>query len=250
MGGNPVFGGTPAALPAGATTSVLTGSMFNGGGSHCEANIGVTYYDAANTQLSSAAVTVKSPLGAGTAPQTDTITVPVPAGATSFSLRYGELTGSGCTDTVTGQFDIYCGTTPGTSQPACCPPDPIITALLTQILAAVTVIQRQDAPFGYIKTTAHAGLTGNGSIAVQGLLGAEVLVTTLPPWLGQIAGTPVEHFDVGFVTFGTADGFEHSERIDHIPKLVFPESAGVYTSIGYTLAPGVVATITEIVREP
>jgi len=63
-------------------------------------------------------------------------------------------------------------------------------------------------------------------------------------------GSPDEHFDLGFLTFGTPDGYPTSIRIDHNPQLALPARCGAYTDLAYTLHPGVVATITELRREP
>ncbi len=136
-----------------------------------------------------------------------------------------------------------------TSQP-CCPPDPGLIALISSIALQVDLIQRQVVPFGYIASTSHAGLTGAGVITVSGLIGARVDTTTMPTQLGRAGTSPEEFFDVGFLTWGTADGFERSARIEHDPQLSFPPSAGAFTRLAYDLHSGVVATITELVREP
>jgi hypothetical protein len=63
-------------------------------------------------------------------------------------------------------------------------------------------------------------------------------------------GSPQELFDQGFITLGTADGYEHSRRLEHQEQLVLPIAAGAFTSVGYSLEVGVIATITELRREP
>jgi hypothetical protein len=145
---------------------------------------------------------------------------------------------------------LYCGAPPGATTTPCCPPDVATQASLDVILRQVNLLQRQVAPFAYVYGANHVALTGNGSFAVQGLLGCSVDVTTLPTSYGQEAGTPTELFDLGFVTLGTADGWELSRRIDHDGSLVLPRAAGVFTLLGYTLRPGVVVSIRELVREP
>lgn len=152
--------------------------------------------------------------------------------------------------TVSAALDFYCAQTPLTPLSPCCPPDPLLEGILTQILNLVTLIQRQAAPFAYVYGANHTGLTGHGSFAVGQLLGVSVDVTTIPSWGGRIDGSPVEYFDLGFVTLGTADGYEVSRRIDHDGSLVLPPSAGAFTAVGYTLEPGVVVDIRELVREP
>ena len=147
--------------------------------------------------------------------------------------------------------DAYCnGAVPnGTSSP-CCPPDPTLVGQVQQILQAVTLLQRQIAPFAYVTSTVHAGLTGTGNIEVSGLLGISVTLTTIPGRLGQIVGTPVEIFDAGYVTWGCDDGYEQTFRVTHPSHVSLPPRASAFTDVGYSFAVGVVATITELLREP
>lgn len=146
---------------------------------------------------------------------------------------------------------VFCGgAIDGSPSVPCCPPDPILMGLVTQIINAVTLIQRQAVPFGYVAGAVHTGLTGNGSFSVSGLLGCKVDMTTIPPSYGSAVGAPTEHFDLGFVTFGTPDGYPSSQRLDHQPTFFLPARCSAYTELAYTLAPGVAATITELVREP
>jgi len=71
-------------------------------------------------------------------------------------------------------------------------------------------------------------------IAIQGLIGCKVDITTLPTQLGVTFGSPDEHFDLGFLTFGTPDGYPTSIRIDHNPQLALPARCGTR----HTLHPG------------
>jgi hypothetical protein len=154
------------------------------------------------------------------------------------------------TDLVRSTVTAYCGGQPGQAGCTACPPDPLITALLQQIAGTVNLIQRQAVPFAYVPGTAHSGLSGAGTLTVQGLLGAKIALTTIPASYGLAGTSPTEYFDLGFLTWGTADGFPHSERIEHSPQLSLPSRASAFTELSYDLAPGVVATITELIREP
>jgi hypothetical protein len=82
------------------------------------------------------------------------------------------------------------------------------------------------------------------------LLGVKVALTTDPPSLGIVAGTPDQLFDRGFVSLGTLDGYPTDYAIEHNPTLILPPRCSAFTELGYTLHSGVVATITELVREP
>jgi hypothetical protein len=113
----------------------------------------------------------------------------------------------------------------------------------------VTLIQRQSAPFGYISGTLHSGLSGTGTVAVQGILGL-LLNISIPSRAGALAGTPVSSYDVGWVNFGTSSGFEIKRLLRSDSQLVFPGVAGLWTLVGYTLLPGVTMTLTELRREP
>jgi hypothetical protein len=132
----------------------------------------------------------------------------------------------------------------------CCLPDPNMITMLQDIDQLVTLLQRQDAPFAYILGTAHSILSGHGVLTIQGLLGAKIELTTTPSTIGSESGSPLEIFGAGWIAWGTADGFISREVIHHNPQLSFPAEAGQFTQLGYSLTPGVVATITEITREP
>lgn len=178
--------------------------------------------------------------------QSGTLSLAVPPGTELIDLSVFADSGTGV-NAVTGQVFSYCGgQLPSTSG---CAPDPILYAQIERILELVTLIQRQAVPFAYVPGTRHTGLVGSGQLAVSGLIGLSVIVTTLPPWLGNIAGDPPELFDVGFVTLGTGDGWTKSVRLEHSPHLIFPITAAV-TEVGYTLSPGVVVDVLELVREP
>lgn len=152
--------------------------------------------------------------------------------------------------TATPRVDWLCGSgTTGVPVVQPCPPDPFVQGLLEQILGLVTLLQRQVAPFAYVPGPRHNGLTGNGQFAIHGLLGVSAIITTVPPGLGNIAGDPPELFDVGFLTIGSADGWHRSVRLEHNPTLVMP-ILGSETLVGWTLAPGVVVDLLELIREP
>jgi hypothetical protein len=177
--------------------------------------------------------------------------LPVPAG-TDHVIVVEQLAGTaGHTATITTSVRVYCGgNNPGSLVQPCCPPDPILAGQLQQILDMVTLIQRQAVPFGYIAGTVHSTLSGAGAISISGILGVKVAIDTLPTPYGVAGTSPPEHFDLGFVTFGTADGFPSAFRLTRNPQVMMPARASVYTDLDYDLSPGVVVTITELLREP
>ena len=157
--------------------------------------------------------------------------------------------GEGDLNSVRVHVDVYCdGVQPGQTNTPCCPPDPILTAKLDAILQLVTLLQRQVAPFAYVSGPVHSGLSGHGSVSVSGILGM-LAELTVPDSMGLIDGSPQVHLRPGRVNFGTADGYEDRHELVLGAQLIFPDVAGVWTAVGYSLADGVELTLTEILRE-
>jgi hypothetical protein len=150
----------------------------------------------------------------------------------------------------TVRVEFFCnGDVPGGTVTPCCPPDPNLTGMMTQILQYVTLLQRHLVPFAYVSGTVHSGLSGAGTISIQGLLGAKVECTTIPASYGRAGTSPTEYFELGFVTFGTADGFPSAYKLERDEQFMLPARCSAYTELDYDLSPGVVVTITEIKRE-
>ncbi len=207
-------------------------------------------WNSSGTIIASVAANTVGPPGFGANPRTFSVTVP--AGAYNFSVVATAIIGSAPhVADARADVSVYCsGAQPGQVQSPCCPPDPLLTGMLTQILNYVTTIQRQAVPFGYVLGASHTGLSGAGALSISGLLGVKVAVTTLPSNYGVEGTSPPEHFDLGWLTFGTADGFPSAFRLTRNPEFLTPARCSVYTDFDYDLAPGVVVTITELLREP
>lgn len=152
-------------------------------------------------------------------------------------------------DTFAVLGEAFCGGSVAPGPLSCCPPDPLLVAKLDNIQALVTLLQRQLAPFAYVPGAVHTGLSGNGVLSVQGLLGAKIHITTDPTTLGVEGTSPPILFDRGFITWGTADGYPQSERLERTSQLSLPARASAFTDLAYDLHPGVIVTITELVRE-
>lgn len=184
-------------------------------------------------------------------------TVHIFPGAPSGALQsQPQLIGDGRTGldcgNITTLVEYFCnGDQPGGFNSACCPPDPNLTAMLTRIDQLVQLVQRQIAPFASIDGPSHAGLTGNGHIDVtEKMLGVRVQLTTIPAAYGRADGDPLEYFDLGFVHLGDGDQWFGSRQLEQATSIWQPRWSGMATRIGYTLSPGVVATVTELRREP
>jgi hypothetical protein len=172
------------------------------------------------------------------------------AGNNFLYMWINSVTGTGTGKLLGSTIEAFCGgDTPGGTQSPCCPPDATLQATVDATLALVTLIQRQLAPFATVHGAAHTGLSGQGSIAVQGILGVAVDITTAPGRLGEESGVPITLWDAGWINIGTADGYGPRQFITSDPFLLRPVAPDV-TVIGYSIAPDVVVTITEIVREP
>jgi hypothetical protein len=113
----------------------------------------------------------------------------------------------------------------------------------------LTLVQRQGVPFGYVPGTVHAGLSAAGDFTVADLIGLAVDITTRPATYPSFGGDPDTYHNLGKISVGTGDGWERSWWATHDPYLILPIS-GAITKVGYTFPSGIVATITELVREP
>lgn len=174
----------------------------------------------------------------------------VPTGALFMNVLVGANTSGTFTDNVFVQCELFCGGAPGAVAVPCCPADQFQVAMMQQILDYVTLLQRQLAPFAHVLGTAHAALTGQGTIGVSGLLGVKMELTTIPAHYGVEVGSPDYHFDLGWMSVLTPDGFIDERKISAQVTSWLPRLMSDATVVGYSLNPGVVGTLTEIKREP
>lgn len=175
----------------------------------------------------------------------------IPTGATQYQVvgsNIGAYVGTNSWDCV---FNFYCGTTPGGGGPIPqpCQTDPSVQLLLGQILQLLTLVQRNAVPFAYVGGASHTGLTGAGVLTIPSLLGVKITLTTQPTYIGEEFGDPLELFEVGWFAWGSTDGYLGRELITHNPQISFPAKSEQYTRLGYSLNPGVVATIQELYAE-
>lgn len=92
----------------------------------------------------------------------------------------------------------------------------------------------------------HSGLTSVGFISVGTCVAVRVDITGLPIGVGQGQGNPTRYFNLGSISFSDdAVYYSRNYYIEHIAELVvFPFNP--VASIGYSFAPGLTATITEV----
>lgn len=171
----------------------------------------------------------------------------IPVTATHYNLlAYSNTTPPGAWG-QTVMIEWFCGTGANTGGQSCCT-DSTLAALLTQILGQVNLIQRQIVPFAYITGTAHSGLTGHGTISVSGILGL-LVNASVPASTSLLPGTPDVRIPIGRVNLATADGYEDRVELVTDSQIIVPYAAGLFVTVGYSLEPGVTATITELRRE-
>lgn len=175
------------------------------------------------------------------------VDIPVPTAALS-SRSYTSHTVATSDDPSTS-VALLCDVSPNAPTP-CCPPDQTMLATMALIKSQVDLIQRQAVPFAYVSGASHAGLTGEGSIAVSALIGAKIVLTALSARVSQGAGDPDHLSGAGWINWGSADGVTAREYLSAVETLSLPAAAGALTAIHYSLGIGVTATITELEREP
>jgi len=173
----------------------------------------------------------------------------IPPTAISYNV-YTSHTTTPTSDNPISGVTLYCGSGVQGPESPCCPPDSFTASLIQQLIGQVNLIQRQAVPFGYVPSTVHTALSGAGSISVSDLIGVLVDITTDPSSLGVEGTSPAELFDRGWITWGTDDGYPQSIRLTRRHQVSFPARAGLFTTVAYDLHPGVVVTITELLREP
>lgn len=232
-------------IPAGATLMRLTLTMIADGAVHSPVSFAYKYWpndiDAA-IRIATAYSFPSPPSG------TVVVDFDVPVNAYKLTLA-AQSAINDQTDDISARIDFYCGVSPGDDVDNCTP-DYVNNALLQQIYEIVTLIQRQAAPFAFIEGAAHAGLTGDGELTVEGLIGWRIELTTVPDYIGRRGDDPEVLFDAAWWTWGTDDGLGRLEPVRYRGALVLPPAAGAMTRVAYVLSAGVVATLTELKREP
>lgn len=137
------------------------------------------------------------------------------------------------------------------SSVACCT-DPQVYQLLANIWQAVRSLSGSfpAAPSSFAVATVHAGLVGSGSFALGiGVLAVKVAITSaIPPEVGLVAGDPQTLVGAGWITYESGGDPFPGQRLTYNGQLFLsPASAD---ACHYTLAPGIIATLTELTAGP
>lgn len=172
--------------------------------------------------------------------------------ATHFSIAvgnpgYGNSPHSTVKQTLALRSQVTCA---GSAlQSECCPPDPTIELKLNQIIGMLTALfGTAPAPFsGYATATVHSGLSGNGTLTLDDSpIAVKVAITTDIATGGIDSGSPDYLFDRGYVVPIISAGPVRAEaRLVYNPQVFLMPA--LVEQLGYSLAPGLVVTVTELV---
>jgi hypothetical protein len=113
-----------------------------------------------------------------------------------------------------------------------------------------TLIQRYQTPFAVIPSTFHTGLTGVGSIPVQGLVGIQYQVDSLPADVRVTNGAPPYIRDLGWIGLELAAGGSAEHRVTRQQELWLPPTAQLANQLAWSLTPGTAITVRELLAEP
>lgn len=112
----------------------------------------------------------------------------------------------------------------------------------------ITVNGAPTLPTRYVLGATHS-VTDIGQFTVAGLVGILVQPTGFVAGTGFDESDPVRWFDIGFVAFGNADGWEANQRVIHDGQVIMTQLQDV-TRIGYNCLMSEGFTITELVTAP
>lgn len=176
---------------------------------------------------------------------------PTGAGLVTINISMG-----GGTPPWTGTMDLdvqmFCtGQGPSTPISPCCPPDPSLSAALENMQALLlSIYQSLPSPLtSYADATVHTGLSGNGTLTlVDSPLAVRVAITT-DVNKGDDVGSPTFRFDRGYIVpIVNSAPIRGETRLVYNPQMYILPS--LTEQIGYSLTPGEVISITELVRGP
>lgn len=238
------------ALDAQQHTVVITRYLLPiSGASTAPAPIRLQWHDSSNVlQQQSVGILASPPYAQGVVAQASS-TVLLPAGTKDIEVDVDTSN-----DTVSvdhwARVQIYCGTdTPTSPLAPCCPPDPTLEAYLRQIMQMLQTLMGSPLyAHSYSTGTVHAGLTGNGSVTLAGpAMAVKVSITSDTTGGTVISGDPSYLWSRGFIVPIAAGNPMHGMvRLVYNPQLfVLPP---LTDQVGYTLPPGVTASITEMLR--
>lgn len=131
-----------------------------------------------------------------------------------------------------------------------------IETLLNQVAGQVgrdleltTLLQRYSLPFGVVPSNFHSGLTGQGSVPVERLIGVQYQVDQLPANVLVRPGAPLYFRDLGWIGLELPSGGVVEHRVTRQQELWMPDEAQLGTILAWDLTPGTEITIRELKAE-
>jgi len=177
--------------------------------------------------------------------------------ATEAFFSLNTLAAATVTTTSTADWSLNVNCVGGASASIGCGADPILQALLNQILELcqrtredVTLIQRYALPFAYVRGPSISGLTGTGSMALGRSVGLLIDVLGFPPANKQMLGEPPYIFDLGWVSALTPDGLVDEIRLTREHTTWLSKLIPSAELVGWGLRDGVQIRVTELHAEP
>lgn len=126
----------------------------------------------------------------------------------------------------------------------------VVNGTLNSNYNLTTLIQRHRVPFAVIPSVFHTGLTDTGSIPVQGLIGVQYQVDQLPDGVRISPGAPPYIRDLGWIGLELAAGGTAEHRVTRQQELWLPPTAELANQLAWSLTPGTVLTVRELLAEP
>lgn len=123
--------------------------------------------------------------------------------------------------------------------------DELSTSQQINVTSTTTVVNSPSV-LAYQLGAVHAGLTDSGSIAVSGLVGVRVEVTSGTPGI-VLPGNPPYYWDQGWLSVSDGGALLLEHRITHASAEWFPPEARLASVVGYYANPGVELQISELI---
>src|SRR5215472_3169191 len=175
----------------------------------------------------------------------------LPIQPSQYQLTMTSLTGLNEQVDLDYTVEMVCGGGLAAPGQDCCPPDPQLMNIISQVLRLeyeiLAGLSGQKSPF--VDSTVHSNLTGTGAVSISPTAAAiRIDITSKPtPWPDN-PGTPDFLFSIGFITpFAVGTPLRGSRLVYDHQTFQYPS----YTDqIGYTLAGGVLINLVELVTAP
>lgn len=144
----------------------------------------------------------------------------LPSSSTMFLVRYTTQLGGGTLpvgEVISYKAEFFCGE-PGGAQPACCPPDMTLVALLEDLALKVNLLVERAGPSEPLEQLISTEIAGEGQLNLE--LGTRAIVvrtTTAGPSVELVPyATPDRAMRLGTVRFGNDFGWRRREHVDSL----------------------------------